>query len=174
MHLLSFSARGLASNPVVMVTPRVVVVVVVVVGGGTGLGLGGGGGVPPPGHARTHTHAHTHTPRSGVQFLKNLAIPWSAFHFSSSLCPLSTLCLFSFREIETRIIAKRPLYPPISHYTPPPTHTLYGFMCTCMANITPFQTYNPSVPSSLISTVIFTPVHTGIIVFNTHVKWYER
>lgn len=52
MHRLSFSAHGLASNPVVMVTPRVVVAV----GGGLRLGLSRGG--LAPGHERAYTQTH--------------------------------------------------------------------------------------------------------------------
>lgn len=48
--------------------------------GGTG-GFSRRGGIPP--------HLHTPTLRSGVQFQKNLFIPWSAFFSSSSLLPFS-------------------------------------------------------------------------------------
>lgn len=84
MHLLSFSARGLASNPAVMATPWVVAAV----GGGMGLGcvlvVGGSRGGPG---------------------LEEPFYPLSSLSFSSSLCHPSTPCLLSFGEIQCRIMA---------------------------------------------------------------------
>lgn len=163
MHLLSCSARGLASNPVVMVTPWVV-------GVGTGLGLGWGGGV-----MHVHTHTHTRIKVRGPVLEKPVPVPWSALSFSflcfpptfNSMSPLfwgdthQDYCLLS----------------PITHpptYTHTYRHTIRVFMYLC-CSISPLQTaIIPLCPPAWFPPLYSRWFHTGIKVFHTHVKWYEH
>lgn len=132
-----------------MVTPWVV-------GVGTGLGLGWGGG-----HARAHTHTHTDQGQ-GSSSWKTCPCPL--------ICSLFLFPLFSPHlqlNVSPLLGGYTPgLLPPISDYTP--THIYTHIQAHYKGFHVPLLQYqpspdcnNPSVPSSLISTVIFTLVSHG-------------